>query len=312
MSSSRPASSTVAPPRLRPGDTVGICSPASPVSAERLRRGVEVLSERYRVQVSEGALASQGYLAGNDDHRAGELNQLLRDPDVRAIIPAQGGYGITRILDRLDAAALRDDPKIIVGFSDATALLCWAYRAAGIRSVHGPMVASLAERSPSQQQHMLDLLEGKELPSPIPCDTIGAFEASTRGLLDGPLLGGNLTLLSALIGTSSQIRFDGALLFFEEIDKLPSTVDRLLTHLHSAGALAGAKAALLGDLPGCAAISEPAALEVVCERMASFGIPLLAGVPVGHGTDNLALPFGARASVDLDRGELSLLEGAVA
>lgn len=303
----------ILPPRLRPGDTVAVCSLASPVQRERLNRGVKALSERYRIRVSDGVLAARGYLAGTDELRANELNKLLRDPDVRAIIPAHGGYGITRITHHLDAEALRADPKIIVGYSEGTALLCWALAAAGVRGVHGPMVATFGERAAAQQQHMLDLLEGKELPGPFP---FANGDASATGRREGRLLGGNLTLLSFLVGTPFQISFEEALLFMEDTSKRPYAIDRRLTHLHSAGVFAGVKAAVLGELWHCTKKSPdepgPTAEEVVFERMASFGIPLVSGLPVGHGDDNLALPFGGQASLDFDHRELTLLEGAVA
>lgn len=277
-----------------------------------------MLSERFRVRVTEGALAERGYLAGDDDLRAEELDQLLRDPDVRAIIPAKGGYGITRILDRLDAATLRDDPKLVVGFSDGTALLCWALAVAGVRGIHGPMAASLGERPVPQQQHLLDLLEGKPVAGPIPCAGVGGAAAAANSLssgrYEGRLLGGNMTVLSATVGTAYQIGFADALLFIEDIGKLPSTLDRLLTHLRAANVLAGVKAALLGELLSCTSDPtepEPPAHDVVSELMKEFEIPLLRGLPVGHGSDNWALPFGGRAVMDLGRRELTLLEGAV-
>lgn len=281
---------------------------------ERLRRGVALLSQRYEVRVGDGILAADGYLAGDDERRADELNQLLRDPDVRAIFPAKGGYGITRILDRLDPTPLTRDPKLLVGFSDATALLCWAHRAAGVRGVHGPMLASLAERPAAQQMHLFGLLEGKELPSPISCESVLSDE-SQRGHYEGPLLGGNLVLLSALVGTPYQIDLGEAVLFLEATGKLPSSIDMMLTQLRSAGALDDVRAALLGELTDSgeeAASGEPTGQEVVIERMASFNIPLLTGLPIGHGNNNWALPFGGRVNVDLRSGKLTFLERAVA
>jgi len=311
----------IRPPALRRGDSVAICAPASPVERDRLRRGVQVLSRRYRVHVSEGVLAADGYLAGDDDRRADEFNQLLADPDVRAIFPAAGGYGITRILDRLDAGLLRNDPKIIVGFSEATALLCWAYTAAGVRGIHGPMAADLAERSPAQQAHLMDMLEGKEQRRVIRCQREpgdseqhpGTTDQAPASAMQGRLMGGNLTLLSVLIGTPYQIALLDALMFIEDIGKPPSVIDRLLTHMQVAGALEGARAALLGELSDCEDEGQPgpSARAVVIERMQTFGIPMLSGLPAGHGADNLALPFGAAAAIDFNKRELTLLEPAV-
>src|SRR5688572_19536552 len=116
-------STATKPPRLRPGDKVAVPAPAGPVPEDGFKRGLEILASRYQVVYDEGLFAREGFLAGSDDRRAEELDRYLRDPDVRAIIPARGGYGVMRILDRLDGAALRREPKVVVGFSDITALL---------------------------------------------------------------------------------------------------------------------------------------------------------------------------------------------
>src|SRR5688572_29485978 len=142
-------SNCVTPPRLRPGDTVAIPAPAGPVPAEGFEAGVRLLAQRYKVVYDEALFERTGFLAGSDDRRADELNRYLADPDVRGIICARGGYGVMRILDRLDAAALRRDPKPIVGFSDVTALLAWSVAEAQVLPIHGPMVVQLGKLPPA-------------------------------------------------------------------------------------------------------------------------------------------------------------------
>lgn len=284
------------------------------MSRDRLRAGVDVLAGRYRVRVAPEVPARAGYLAGADDQRAASLNRYLRDPDVRAIICARGGYGTMRILDDLDADALRRDPKLIVGFSDATALLAWALRA-GVRGIHGPMAGQLGTLSAADVAWLFRLMESTA-PQPLPPLPLAPLGAPLPGEpVEGPLLGGNLCLLSHLVGTAYQVDLAGALLFFEEVGEAVYRIDRYLTHLGLSGALDRVAAALAGDMTDCAAPpGHPAALAVIHERLARHGVPGVHGAPLAHGARNLALPLGARAALARtpDGPRLTLLEAAVA
>jgi len=255
---------------------------------------------------------ADGYLAGSDDRRADELNALIGDPDVRAILCARGGYGILRILDQLDGHALRRDPKPIVGFSDATALLFWALAVAGLRSIHGPVVAQLGDLPPSDTAWLVDMLEGSTAGRLTGLHRAGA---DGGGRVEGRLLGGNLTLLAQLVGTPYAPRLGGSVLFVEEIGERPYAIDRYLTRMALAGTFDGARAALVGSLVRCdekVNAPRPDAAEVMDERLRAAGLRALAGAPFGHGDRNLALPFGGRCALDLDAGLVDLLEPAVA
>ncbi|HTE54312.1 MAG TPA: LD-carboxypeptidase [Kofleriaceae bacterium] len=303
---------TTLPPRVRPGDTVGICAPASPVPGDRLRRGIERLDGRYRLRMADDITRVDGYLAGSDDRRADELNGLIADPDVRAILLARGGYGILRILDRLDAGALRADPKPIVGFSDATALLFWALAAAGLRGIHGPVVAQLGDLPVGDTTWLVDLLEGRGQGRII--EGLRPTGAVRRGRVEGPLIGGNLTLLSHMVGTPWAADVAGAVLFIEDQGERPYAIDRYLTRMALGGALRGAGAALVGSFTRCEErvnLPQPDAAAVVDERLRAFDVAGLAGAPFGHGDENQALPFGGRAALDFDRGAVELLDPAV-
>jgi muramoyltetrapeptide carboxypeptidase len=296
-----------------------------------VRAGVDVLASRYRVNVSPKLLARAGYLAGDDDARAGELDALLRDPDVRAIILARGGYGLMRILDRLDPEPLRRDPKLIIGFSDATALLAWVQRHAGLRCIHGPMVGQLGELGRDDVAWLFALMERTE-----PAGRL-ALELSPMGARDrtdpveGPLVGGNLCLLAHSMGTPYAFDMTGAILLLEEVGERPYRIDRYLTHLGLAGVFGQAsgqvsgqvhgqvhgqvRGALIGDLLGCDESvhpDHPGAMEVVDERLRRYDIPALGNLPTGHGARNLALPVGARCVLDPRHGTLELIEAAVA
>ncbi len=307
-------SNPVTPPRLRPGDTIAVCAPAGPVAAQRLQAGLARLSARYRVRCDDRVYDQTGYLAGNDAARAAELNGYLADPDVRAIIMGRGGYGTMRILQSLDADQLRRDPKLVIGFSDGTALLAWALAQAGVRGVHGPVVSQLGRLSAKQEQWLYRLLESSEPAGLVPGGLAPCGGA--RGRFEGPLLGGNLCMLSHLVGTPYQPEPAGAVLFFEDIGERPYAVDRYLTHMSHAGALDGIACAVAGDFTDC--VTAPGkpdeqrvdVMEVIAERFDVFGIPAARGLPVGHGAHNYALPIGARCAVDLDAGTLELLEPA--
>lgn len=309
------ASTGILPPALRPDDTVAVCAPAGPAPRETLRAGLDVLGRRYRVRVAPEVTARAGYLAGGDTVRADSFNRALRDPDVRAILCTRGGYGIMRILDDLDADALRRDPKPIVAFSDGTALLAWALLHAGVRGIHGPMVGQLGNLPAADANWLLRLLETPEpLPLPsMPLTPLGAVLPTAA--IEGPLLGGNLSLLSHLVGTPYQLDLAGAILFFEDVTEAVYRLDRYLTHLALARALDGVAAAVVGDMTDCKVPpGHPAPFAVIHERLARRNLPGAYGAPLAHGARNVALPFGGRAALarDTDGPRLTLLEPAVA
>jgi len=307
------------PPRIARGQTLGIVAPAGPVDPDRLRRGLARLGDTFRIRLAPSLTAPRApgvprYLAADDATRAAELNAMLADPDVRCILAARGGYGLMRILPRLDADALRRDPKPIVGFSDVTALLAWAH-AAGVRGIHGPMVVQLETLPEADIAHLVALLADGVVPGVRPW----SLRAQGTGRHRGPLVPANLTLASMLVGTPWALPLGGALTLLEEVGEQPYEIDRYLTQLALTGALADAAAVVVGDLTRCVPPGDPAgapaepdaALATVLERVAAAGLPAAAGAPVGHGDRNEAIPFGAEAVLDLDAGTLEILEPAV-
>ena len=302
------------PPRLRPGDTVAVCAPASPVQPERLKVGLQALQRRYRVRASEAVWKNSGFLAGGDEIRVDDLNAAMADPDVRAVILARGGYGLTRILDRLDAGALRRDPKLLVGYSDATALCSWALSEAEVRPIHGPMVAHFGELGRDDQQWLVQMME-EPRPAGLFHEGGAPLGASATESVEGRLLGGNLCVLSHLVGTPHALCLQDAIWFVEEVGERPYAIDRFITHLGAAGLLTGVKAAVVGELLRCeetAYQNHPTAESVFAERLNRFGIPGLSGAPFGHGVRHRALPFGGRCLVDFASSSVELLEAAVA
>lgn len=307
----------VIPPRIAPGQTLGVIAPAGPVDQARLRRGLERLGDTFTIRVADNLYAERaesvpGYLAASDAARAAELEAMLADPDVRAIILARGGYGLMRILPQIDPELLRRDPKPIVGFSDATALLAWAHAKAGVRAIHGPMIQQLCDLPDSDIAHLVKLLTDPRPPGLRPWPLI----AHGRGRHAGHLVAANLTLASMLVGTPWPLPLAGAIVLLEEIGEKPYELDRYLTQLTLTKAIAETSAFVLGELTRCEAggPNEPAdaAQRVVIERLAAAHKPLAIGAPVGHGTINEALPFGARCELDLDGRTFAILDAAVA
>lgn len=300
------------PPRLQRGDRVRVVAASGPVHRDRFEAGVAALGGRYELVYDERALFAQiGYLAGQDSHRLDSLNDAIADSDSRAIFLARGGYGLTRILHGIDRVSLRAHPKLIVGYSDVTALLS-ACAHAGVASVHGPMVSDFGTLSDQDRNSFFNVLE-----NPAPGELLGDLEEFRPGRAEGPLVGGNLEVLTRLFGTPLQPDFDHALLFLEEIGELPYRVDRLLTHLETAGVFDAISGVVIGDFTDCDEIEDgelnsPTVLEVLTERLAKLPVPVAFNGGFGHGERKASLPYGVRVELDTGKGSLTALEGAVA
>ena len=302
-SAAAPPHVAVTPPRVARGAIIGIVAPSGPVTLQGAAAGLDRLREVFAVRVAPSVFAARppglaSFLAASDETRAAELNAMLRDPDVRAIVMARGGYGITRILPLLDAGALRADPKPIVGFSDGTALLAWAHRE-GVRGIHGPVVRQLGGLPPEDVAALIALLTDPTPPPPMAL--VGDPRIAPTARYTGHCVPANLTLASMLVGTPWALPLAGAIALLEEIGERPYELDRYLTQLLATGALASTRAVVLGDLARCVdaapATGVPdapdAALTVVRERLGTVAMPLAVGAPVGHGERNRAVPFGA-------------------
>jgi muramoyltetrapeptide carboxypeptidase len=313
------------PAPLRAGDPVAVVAPCGPAHPDQLASGVAQLEAwGYRPVVMPHALDVHGHLAGSDEARAADLDAAFGDPDLRAVWVARGGYGSTRILDRIDWDALAADPKPLVGFSDVTALHLAAWARLRLVTFHAQFAARahLLARYPDAAAHLRALLAGEVLPGPLPAlEGEPSPRAVTGGRAEGRLLGGNLTLLTSTIGTPAQLDTRGAVLLLEEVGEAPYAIDRALTQLRAAGLLDQLAGVVVGRLRGCdpepTAPSEgrpspvaPAtsADEVVAERLGDLGVPVLVDLPIGHVDRHLALPHGALVRLDADDGTLELRE----
>jgi muramoyltetrapeptide carboxypeptidase len=301
------------PPRLAPGDRVTVVAPAGPIERESLEAGLQVLAARYEATWDPGLLCRARYLAGDDARRARELSAALGDPRAKAVIAARGGYGSLRLLPRLWPLSGRDgaplalgQAKLVVGFSDITALHC-ALQAMGQMSIHGPSVNQLATQPPAVVERFFALLEDATNP---PARIAGT--PVIGGVAEGPLLGGNLSLLTRLLGTPWLPDLDGAVLLLEDVSERPYRLDRMWTHLHLAGVLDRVRGFALGDFTDC---EEPDAdfssRDTLWSLVAATGLPCVAGLPIGHGAVNVPVALGTRVRLDGGAGTLSFLEPAV-
>ena len=290
------------PQPLQRGDRVGLAAASSALaddSLQRLQAGVAVLeSWGLQVQPHPQPLRRWGHLAGADPERLSDL--LVGDLPLLACI--RGGWGAARLLE---PGAQTHDPvaggRWLLGFSDVTSLL-WARQAAGrTGGIHGPMVTTLAAEPDWSQQRLRDLLFGAPV-APL------QGEGWCGGAAEGPLLVGNLTVATHLLGTAHLPPLNGAVLVLEDVGEAPNRIDRLLTHWRLCGALQKLAAFGFGSFSDCDDPESPTPLELVLrERTADLGIPVLAGLPVGHTAGNAALPLGVRALLDADAGRLELL-----
>ncbi|HSJ44917.1 MAG TPA: LD-carboxypeptidase [Euzebyales bacterium] len=294
------------PPALRRGDTVALVSPCGPVLDHALLDDGIALLGSWGLDVVEGAhvRGSAGHLAGSDAQRAADLNTAIAHPDVRAVWAARGGYGLTRILDRIDWDALTADPPLIVGFSDVSALLVAAWRRAGLVTVHGHVIGRLPLQPPAAVAQLRALLFGHGGTEPL---TGVPLDGAARDVVHGPLIGGNLTVLAALAGTRDQVDATGCVLLLEEVAEAPYRVDRLLTQLRHSGAFDGVAGVAVGAPVQCdppAARPSGTFADVLADRLGDLEVPVVTDVPIGHMPDQRAVLHGGEVTLDGRDGTL--------
>ncbi|MEU0519160.1 LD-carboxypeptidase [Streptosporangium sp. NPDC006007] len=290
----------IVPPRLRPGDVVAVVAPCGPPDPPRLARGVQALEGMgLKVVVGARVFDRDRYLAGSDAGRAADLREAWCDPAVAGVLCARGGYGATRILGLLDWEAMRAaGPKVLVGSSDVTALHRAFAVELGVASWFGPMPACATISDPGGPEsvtfgHFGDALFGT--PAPISGDRV-----IVPGGVTAPVVGGNLTLLAALCGTPYGLRSHGRIVLLEDVCEAPYRIDRMLTQLLGSGSLEGAAGFALGSWVDC---GDP--YPTLEERLAPLGVPVIAGLPVGHGAPQFSVLLGALGAIDAESCSLT-------
>ncbi|MFB6247304.1 MAG: LD-carboxypeptidase [Salinibacter sp.] len=300
------------PRPLRPGDPVAVVAPASaPRDSDRYREGLARLRELYNVRTAWTPGPPHGYLSGPDPERAAALNEAVADPALRALFCVRGGYGSLRLLAHLDWAQAREHPTLLVGYSDITALHLAYHRRAGWTGVSGPVVTEWATLDEKTLRPFRRLVEGGT-------PSLGGETARPmrEGSATGPLLGGNLSVLSRLIGTSYAPAWEGAILVLEDVAEAPYRVDRMLAHLEHAGILEAVAGVVLGDFGTGADDSDPPSLSletVFADYLGDRPYPVATHLRYGHLLPRCSLPTGSavRLTVSSDTVRFAAAEPVV-
>jgi muramoyltetrapeptide carboxypeptidase len=288
------------PPPLAAGDKIAVIAPSSPFERDAALAGIAWLEERYHVVRSSTLFARDGFLAGSDRRRIGELQKAL-DGDARVIVAARGGYGLSRIAGLVDWLGMKKRPKWLVGFSDFTVLHATAW-AQGLATVHAPMVCTLGGASPKTRRQWIATLE-----DPTRERRWDGLIGWRSGQATGRLVGGNLAILHSM-AAAGRLRIPArAIVFLEDIGERPYRVDRMLTDLIAGGHLTRAAGFLVGDFTDCDAGADGRTVfDVLRERLTPFGVPILGGFPSGHGKRNDPIVLGHRAMLDARRGTCTI------
>ncbi|MDD5306269.1 MAG: LD-carboxypeptidase [Deltaproteobacteria bacterium] len=282
----------VVPPPATRGSRIRLVAPAGPIDPAAFEEGKRALTAHYEVVAGDVLLSRDGYHAGNDALRLADLQAALDDPLARAVVAARGGYGTTRILDRLDLRALAANPKWIVGCSDVTALLVRVWTEIGLQSIHGPMAASLGRAHTDDARALFDLLEGHRPAA------VRNLEPLCEGEVVGPMVGGNVTVLAHLVGSLPGSFARDAIVFLEDVNEAPYRLDRCLVQLLRAGALDGVAGFVLGGFEGCPPGPDGVtAMQAVMRNLEPLGVPVAGAYPAAHGERNLPWLHGARVSL---------------
>lgn len=302
----------VKPKALFPGATIGIVAPASWAKDFKLRRGLKWLQKSgFKTKLFLSPILKYGYLSGPDEVRARLFNQAFADKGVDAIICARGGYGSLRILDKIDYALVKKNPKIFVGFSDITALHLALYKKTGLCTFHGPMVADFG--TAYNRKYLLQTLTSKK---PFGLITLpkGCKPKFLRpGKATGPLLGGNLSLIAKLCGTPFFPSLKGVILFLEDTGEYPHRIDGYLAQLRLAGVFNQISGLILAEFTKTGPLkkNELPLRTVFADFFHNAPFPIALNFPFGHSANKFTLPLGIRATLDSRKQKLILLEAGV-
>lgn len=315
----------IKPKALRKGDTIGLITPGSAVSRQAFEKAVANLEAMgFQVRFTENMSVRKGFLAGTDKQRLEDLHKMFEDPAISGIVCARGGYGSGRLLPDINYDLIKANPKILIGYSDITALLYGIHQKTGLVCFHGPVGASEYSGFTTKGFEQV-LMKGRagmkfEIPKDWEENESMAYRTLplNLGRAEGALVGGNLSLMCSLMGTPYDIDFTDKIVFIEEVGESPYRVDRMLTQLLNSGKINRAAGIAMGVFNGCETRPDDpdfalsTSLEnVLRDRFEDLKIPVLYGLPIGHIDDNATLPFGVKAELDVDRASLKLLESGV-
>jgi muramoyltetrapeptide carboxypeptidase len=301
---------TANPAYLQNGHTIGLVCPAGYMAIDKVQTCVNTLQEwGYNVKVGNTlGKEAVNYFSGTDEERLADFQQLLDDDEVKAILCARGGYGTSRIIDQLNFKRFKENPKWIIGYSDVTVLLSHVYRNYKITSLHAPMAAAFNDEGYKNEyvQSLKDALEGKKIKY-----TIDTHELNRKGEAIGELVGGNLSMLTHLIGSSSEPKTKGRILFIEDIGEYYYKIDRMLLQLKRAGKLENLAGLIIGgftDMQDTTLKFGQDVYDLIFDKIKEYNYPVCFNFPVGHQTNNYAMKVGAGFKLKVGKNKVTLEE----
>lgn len=301
--------------KLNYGDTIGVIAPASPEDDHIIKDKINILKDLgFKVKEGKYLYNRKGFLAGEDKLRAEDIMSMFSDKTVNMILCFRGGYGTMRILPYLNLEVIKENPKIFMGYSDITTLLNLFFNKLGLITFHGPMVNSDLGDICTSESMLNTLMHGDKPYELITPPGIPLIFNNFKGLVQGRVIGGNLTLLCSTLGTKYEIDTEGKILFLEEVEEPPYKIDRMLTHLILSGKLKKCKAIILGQFTDCTLPHYERSLtleQVIDDRLLQLKLPVCSNFMSGHGSPKLTLPIGAKISLDPTNKCINVLEKVV-
>jgi muramoyltetrapeptide carboxypeptidase len=313
----------IKPPKLRAGDKLGLITPGSYISIEERDESIKNLKKLgFELVYTDKLMLMNGYFSGKDKERAEDINEMFERDDIKGIVCARGGYGCVRTLPHINYNLIKENPKVLIGYSDVTALLYGIYKNTGLITLHGPVgISTYNDFSKKYFEHVLiNPSEELNLISSVSVnnDNIYGLTTLSSGTASGELVGGNLSIVVSLIGTEYDIDTKGKIIFLEEYMEEPYRVDRMLTQMMQAGKFDETAGVALGVFRKCESKEENPSftnsytlMEVLKDRLSDLKIPVVYGLSFGHVKDKFTIPFGIKAELDADNYKLKLLEAAV-
>ncbi len=302
------------PATLKPGDCIGIITPGT-YAQEKDFEAVNLLKAHgYRVKIAPAAKSIYAHFAGSDRKRAEDINNFFKDDEVKAILCVRGGYGCARVLDKLDYKMIAKHPKMLIGFSDVTALHIAIGERCGLSTIHGPMLVSFTSPNFDSEYTRENFFKALEngFHGEIPMPEGQELESVINGHAEGVIMGGNLTLLSSLCGTPYELNGKGALLLIEEVGETPYRIDRMMNQLYQSGLLKRVNGILFGSFTGCTDPDPSGIEDFTVEQVLKYyarlsGKPVIKNIPAGHGKFNAFIPLGVHAVMDANDDKASLV-----
>lgn len=311
---------TLKPKKLQKGDVIGIISPASsPDDLTKIEKGVKYLEKLgYRVEVGKNVGKERGYLAGEDSERLEDFHSMFRNKFVKAIISVRGGYGSARLIDKINYKLIKQNPKIFVGYSDITALQNAIFSQTGLITFAGPMLAVdfwQEEVNSFTEEHFWKMITSNKKVGKLCNPSDEKFFILSKGSAKGRILGGNLAVLTTLLGTKYFPKMKGEILLVEDIGEPPYRVDRFFNHLRLANVLNSVSGVILGRFVDCYE-NDPTKKsltlnQVIIDFLENIRKPVIYNFKHGHISENITVPFGLKCNLNASRGIVEILENAV-